>query len=154
MMYTSSDASINFVQNWIEYKNAIEDYYTCIIGGFTNLETDPTGGQARCSIGDINLLMPPTTRVIMHSLRAISIWWYPISTWNDSAASVYWQTLPTPLQDIITKTLATFHSVKVLPIATTEEKVSPDELELAKLKLKAKGKGSLDVEETKDIETT
>ena len=73
-----------------------------------------------------------------------------MATWNESAAAVYWQLLPAPVQDTINKVMGTFQGIKVLPINDTAEKVNPDDMEMAKLKLKAKG--SPDAEETKATE--
>lgn len=148
--YYSADANINFVQNWIKYRDAIKSYYTCLISGFTNLEVDPSGGKARCSIAEINDLKPMWSISLYFIVRAITDIWYPMSTWSEYAASVYWHALPIPLRNIIKKAMDRYQGKKVLPIANTVEEASASDMELAELKLKSKS--SPDIEETKSIE--
>ncbi len=149
LMYTPG-SSINFLANFAAYKASIQDYYGCIIKGFSSLDADPTGGAARCSIDEINRLAPPVNTVIWIGMGIIVNAWSTMATWSEHAAAVYWQLLPAPVQDTINKVMDTFKSIKVLPINDAAEKANPDDMEMAKLKLKAKG--SPDAEETKATE--
>ena len=149
-LYNSKGASINFVENLTNLKESIEAYYTCIISEFTSLEDDPSGGQTRCSITEINRWRPRSGEITMEIVLMVIRFWHPMSTWNSEAANFYWHVLPIPLKSAITKISSSMKGIKVLPITDAVEKAGPDDMEEANLKLKSKGGHNL--EETKDVE--
>ena len=85
-----------------DYVSHIVSWSMCVIGGFTNLAADPTGGVAKCGL--TSGYPTPTTNVegffwfsILPYILLIKV------TFSESAGKFYWKFIPAPLQEILTQ---------------------------------------------------
>ena len=150
----SAGSSPNPFANFQSMGDAILTYYTCVIGGFTSLEADPSGGKNQCSLNEVDRWFPVGNVLTALICGAISSAWAVTATWSEAVSTFYWSMLPPTVQETLVKVRSVLFSafsvskgIKVLPVA---DHGTRDDLEMAKLKEKVKG-GSLG-EETKAID--
>lgn len=131
-------SSISVFENWANLTEAVLEYYTCIVSGFTSLEHDPSGGAARCSSATIEMMIPTgngqTTAAIIFFFLIVGHW---IPSNNKYSNKALWDATPAPLQDYILATL--YHSEKdskVVPVDDHGEKAQAHDVEMAQVKAK------------------
>lgn len=114
-------ASINMFANWDGLVESIGAYYDCVVGEFTSLEADPSGGADRCSATDIQRRLPVGNGITTAMcILCFLISHYFFATPNKHSKRVLWSLVPPTLQDWLSRTFTKKES-KVVPLESVKE---------------------------------